>query len=180
MPISERAVRFTLRVEGGYGNHSADRGGPTNRGVTLGTLNRAIRQGILPQTDIRDLSREQAIAIYEVLYWGPSCAGEMPERLGVAHFDAAVLHGVGGAAIILQRSLGNLGFAVSVDGTVGPGTLGALDMAIDSVGEDGVLVVLMNVRLQRYDEICRRDPSQKVFLKGWRNRVSWLRKEVGV
>lgn len=178
--IPERCIRFTLNAEGGYSDHPADRGGPTNRGVTAGTLARAMRAGIIPPTDIRALTREQAVKIYEELYWKPSRAGEMTERVGMVHFDSSVLHGLGGGAIILQRALGRLGFAVSVDGALGPGTMGALDRADDVISEDGILTVLLAVRLQRYDEIVARDPSQKVFLRGWRNRVARLAREVGV
>ena len=177
--IPERCIRFTLNAEGGYSNHPADRGGPTNRGVTAGTLARAIRQGIVPPVAIKELTREQAIQIYDALYWQPSRAAEMPERIGMVHFDSSVLHGLGGGAIILQRALGRLGFAVSVDGCIGPGTLGALDRADDVCSEDAILDVLLATRLQRYDEIVARDPSQKVFLRGWRARVARLAREVG-
>lgn len=177
--IPERCIRFTLNAEGGYSNHPADRGGPTNRGVTAGTLARAIKQGIVPPVAIKELSREQAIQIYDALYWQPSRAAEMSERVGMVHFDSSVLHGLGGGAIILQRALGRLGFAVSVDGAIGPGTLGALDRADDVFSEDAILDVILATRLQRYDEIVARDPSQKVFLRGWRNRVARLAREVG-
>ena len=90
-----------------------------------------------------------------------------------------MLHGLGGGAIILQRALGRLGFAVSVDGCIGPGTLGALDRADDVISEDAILDVILATRLQRYDEIVARDPSQNVFLRGWRNRVARLAREVG-
>ena len=43
----EKAVSFTLRMEGGYVNHPADRGGETNFGVTKPALCRAFYEGIV-------------------------------------------------------------------------------------------------------------------------------------
>ena len=50
--------------EGGYVNHSADRGGPTRWGITEAV---ARRQGYMD--DLRHLPQSDAAAIYKRLYW---------------------------------------------------------------------------------------------------------------
>jgi len=180
MPMSERAFTAILGAEGGYSNHPNDRGGRTMMGVTEGTLRRAVSLGIVPAKDVRELSRDEVRVIYDRLYWQPAKCDAMPERLAMAHFDAAINHGIGGAGIILQRALGALGHAVKVDGSIGPMTLEALENALDGVTEDEFLIVLLAKRLERYDEIVRHDPSQAVFLRGWNNRIRNLRRKLGV
>jgi lysozyme family protein len=59
-------------------------------------------------------------AIYRERYWRPSKAQFLPPPLGLMHFDAAVNHGVVGAARLLQQALG-----VTEDGDIGPETLAA-------------------------------------------------------
>lgn len=59
-------INGLLEREGGYVNHSADRCGPTNWGITTKT---ALAHGY---TDVRSLTKDQARAIYEADYWyGP-------------------------------------------------------------------------------------------------------------
>ncbi|VTP69623.1 Predicted lysozyme (DUF847) [Leclercia adecarboxylata] len=56
-----------LGKEGGYVNHPNDKGGPTNWGVTQATARAHGYTG-----DMRNLTREQALAILEADYWyGP-------------------------------------------------------------------------------------------------------------
>ena len=74
-----------------------DRGGPTNMGVTAGTLKTAFERGLVGHHNVKILTRSEAAKIYEVLYWGPSKASQMPWPLNLLHFDAAVHLGVGGA-----------------------------------------------------------------------------------
>lgn len=56
-----------LGKEGGYVNHPDDKGGPTNWGITQATARAHGYTG-----DMRNLTREQALAILEADYWyGP-------------------------------------------------------------------------------------------------------------
>ena len=58
-----RAISFTLKWEGGYVNHPADKGGATNRGITQSTLNAAFNAGLVKHNVIEALSRDEAVAI---------------------------------------------------------------------------------------------------------------------
>ena len=129
----ERALHFTFDNEGGSSNHPADRGGATNMGITASTLARAYEQELVRCRDVSRLKRDEAAIIYKAYYWQPSYADQMPWPLCALHFDAAVNHGLGGAARLLQRALNLYGAGLTVDGAIGPRTLKALDHILKSV-----------------------------------------------
>ena len=124
--LFEAALAHVLEMEGGWTNDPYDPGGPTNLGITLSvfaawkglTLTDANRQALMEE--LKRLDAAAVRPIYRERYWNPSRAGDLPAALAVMHFDAAVNHGVSGAARMLQQALG-----VSVDGKIGPQTLAA-------------------------------------------------------
>lgn len=124
--LFEAALAHVLAMEGGWTNDPHDPGGPTNLGITLSvfaawkglTLTDANRQTLMEE--LKRLDAAAVRPIYRERYWIPSRAGDLPPALAVMHFDAAVNHGVSGAARMLQQALG-----VSVDGKIGPQTLAA-------------------------------------------------------
>lgn len=60
-------INSVIGKEGGYVNNPADRGGPTNWGITQMTARAHGFTG-----DMRTMTRDQAVAIYEADYWtGP-------------------------------------------------------------------------------------------------------------
>lgn len=173
----ERALSFTFGSEGGLSDHPADRGGLTNMGITAGTLNRAYTRKIVGHNDVRRLTRAEAAKIYEEFYWKPSCAGEMPWPLCALHFDAAVNHGLGGATKLLQRTLSKVrGIPLTIDGAIGSKTKRVLYAALmdmeANVGYRRVFCsTYLDYREQLFRAIVKNNPSQKVFLRGWLNRV---------
>jgi lysozyme family protein len=56
-------IEATIAKEGGYSNHPADRGGPTNFGITERVARDNGHTG-----DMRNLTRAQAVAIYRSEY----------------------------------------------------------------------------------------------------------------
>lgn len=104
----QRSRAFVARWEGGYVDHPADPGGATNKGVTLGTYTRWRQAQGLPaptKDDLRNLSDEEADAIYYQWYWRPSGAANLAWPLCLLVFDTAVLHGPAAA----QEFLGTAG-----------------------------------------------------------------------
>ncbi|MDO5562525.1 MAG: glycosyl hydrolase 108 family protein [Synergistaceae bacterium] len=176
----EKSLSFALGSEGGFSDHPADRGGKTNLGITAGTLARAHEREIVRCSDIRKLTRSEAAVIYKALYWQPSCADEMPWPLCALHFDAAVNHGVGGAGRLLQRTLNYYGAKLRVDGAVGRRTMDALNFHIEL--RDTFLRELcdryLDEREALFYRIVKNNPSQKVFLRGWLNRIAKNRRLV--
>lgn len=174
----EKSLSFVFGNEGGYSNNPHDRGGETNLGITQSTLDRARCQIPDLPSSVRDLTRAQAAEIYRVLYWEKSKADMLPYPLCTLHFDAAVNHGVGGAAKLLQRTVNDyatkasLDVRVDVDGAVGPKTLAALCQCLEL--KDNVPLICeiyCNEREKFYRSIVENNPSQAKFLRGWLNRL---------
>lgn len=114
--------------EGGFVNDPDDPGGATNFGVTIHTMRRLgldlDRDGVVGVSDVRALSRDQAVDIFVTYYFERPRIAEMPEALQASLFDMYVNAG-SNAVKILQRLLGEMGFAVTVDGAIGPQSLKA-------------------------------------------------------
>lgn len=117
-----------LDREGGYVNDPDDPGGATNHGVTIHTMRRLgldlDGDGEVTAEDVRRLSRDQARDIFVEHYFRRPGIDRLPEVLQPSVFDMYVNAGAN-AVRILQRLLGKMGQAVSVDGVIGPETVGA-------------------------------------------------------
>ena len=170
------ALSFTLRWEGGYVNHPDDPGGETNMGITKAALNHACANGIVPHNDVKNLTREQAGAIYRTNYWDKVGCGKMTDPIGRIVFDMHVNHGQAGMARIVQRACNALGTAdkkLAVDGKFGAQTKTALFSLMESRTAQ-LAEQLLLFRKKLYDDIVKNKPSQRVFLKGWYNRLNGL------
>ena len=172
------ALDFVLKWEGGYVNNPADKGGETNLGVTANALRVAQDKGIVDKSlTVRDLTRATVAPIYLDLYWTPSHCPMMSYDLAVTVFDSAVNHGVKSAIRLMQRGLNALGSHLSEDGIWGRNTEAELTLAL-AYYPVGAALATIKKRDEYYDSIVRSNPSQKVFLQGWRNRINALRNEV--
>ena len=152
-----------IRREGGYVDDPADRGGPTNYGITQRTL-RAWRGQVVTAADVRRLTRGEARAIYRRRYVDAPGFATLPDPLRAQVIDNAVLSGPRQAVKDVQRAIGG----VTVDGQLGPQTRAALT-------QRGVAVVhaqLIQVRAARIGRIVQRDPTQARFLAGWLTRIT--------
>ncbi len=157
-----------LKYEGGFTNNPADRGGPTNFGITAAELGRT--RGLnRPATvaEIQALTRAEAVNIYQASYIKTPHFDQIADgNLRLIVVDCGVLHGVGRAAKWLQTALG-----VTVDGAVGQQTVNALnDPAKGPRAGRGVLTL----RFQFIGALLQSDPSQLVFAAGWLNRAADL------
>lgn len=115
--------------EGGYVNDPDDPGGATKYGVTIHTMRRLgldlTGDGTVGVADVQALSRAQAVDIFITHYFVRPRIAEMPAALQASLFDMYVNAG-GNAVKILQRMLRDMGYAVTVDGAIGPQTLAAI------------------------------------------------------
>ena len=84
----EKAVEFALSFEGGYSNDPVDPGGETNYGIS---------KRAYPTLDIKNLTREDAVAIYRRDYWDACGCDSMAGPLATCVFDTAVNCGKGRA-----------------------------------------------------------------------------------
>ncbi len=103
--VFQRALAFVLRWEGCV-DHPQDPGGATNMGITQATYDRWRRSQGLPTRPVRDISREEAAAIYRVWYWAPLAAryAKQDPALALALFDLSVNSGLGRAREALSAA----------------------------------------------------------------------------
>ncbi len=165
--------------EGGYSNHPADRGGPTNWGITQAV---ARDNGFVG--DMRALPRATAVAIYRRIYWdrpGYAFVAEMAPSVAAELFDTAVNMGVGTATGFLQRALNALNRNqrdypdLTLDRAIGARTLGALRAFRALRGKAGEAVLLKAIEAmqgERYIALAENRPANEAFLYGWlANRI---------
>jgi len=163
-----------LRRECGLVDHPDDRGGLTNFGITRNVVRAAGWAG-----PMRDLPREQALAIYRTRYWlAPRLNALAAIASGVAAdvFDTAVDMGVATAVTFLQRSLNFLNRGqrdwpdTPVDGHIGALTLAAVGALLARRGAQGEVVLrraLNALQGARYIEIAQHEPAQQAVVFGW-------------
>lgn len=149
-----------IEREGGYVNHPADRGGPTNWGITQATL-KAWRQQPVSWADVQALTKDEARKIYRANYFAGLGDVTDPKVLEFL-FDYAVNSGPGRAVRALQSVIG-----VTADGAFGPMSKAALA----KVDQATLYWPLVAERLDNYLRIIGRDHSQAVFATGWANRI---------
>ena len=168
----EMALNLILQHEGGYSDNPVDRGGPTKQGVTQKVYDTWRMTSGKPVRSVREIDGSEVAAIYLQNYWRPAKCDLLPDDLALVHFDSAVNHGVKRAIKFLQLATG-----ASPDGVFGPATQAALATTMEKLSERIVIGLYLAEREDFYDDIVARDPSQSVFLKGWKNRIAKLRTE---
>ena len=169
----ELLVPKILKWEGGFVNHPNDKGGATNKGITIATFTSYRKLKGLPQPsvdDLKNISNEEWMDILKTLYWDRWKADQINNQ-SIANFlvDWVWASGVYGIKYP-QQVLG-----VVVDGIVGSRTLTAVNEYPD---QKELFQKLWDRRKQHFENIVQRDPSQKVFLKGLMNRLKDYKFEV--
>ena len=119
------AIQTVLKNEGGFVNDPRDAGGATRWGISLRFLHDPAIDGDFDGDgdedvdDVRQMTREQAIALYRSVFWDALRLGEIRnQQLATKVLDLAVNVGKVAAVKILQRALG-----CEVDGVLGVKTL---------------------------------------------------------
>jgi uncharacterized protein (TIGR02594 family) len=158
------ALSHVLAMEGGWANDPADPGGATNYGITITDYARFRRIALSASNrpalegELRRIDQETVRTIYRTRYWLPARCPQLPTAVALMHFDAAVNHGPGRAARMLQEAAG-----VLVDGDIGSGTLAAVRSA------DPITLAERYASIRR--AAYRRLPIFARFGRGWLRRV---------
>lgn len=174
----EAMIDDVIRREGGFADHPADRGGPTNFGITRKTLARYLDREVT-RADVRKLSRSLAAEIYRRAYYLEPRIDTLPSSIQAFLFDSGVNHGPRRAVRFLQQVCNAAGFGrLSVDGLLGPATRRQAIKAERVMGP-WLLAALAEERRMFYRLIVERDPSQQVFFKGWMNRLAEFDRMIG-
>ena len=164
MASAEILKPFILSWEGGYVNHPNDKGGPTNKGITIGTF-RSVYGSKKTVDDLKNLTDVQWLYIFEKKYWNRWQASQINSQ-AIANLLVDWVWGSGIWGIkYAQRILG-----VVDDGIVGPKTLAALNSQ-----ESSTLFAKLWKRRKEHFEACAKKPGQSIFLKGWMNRLNGIK-----
>ena len=162
--IQKEVIDRTLTLEGNskYTNYIENgKRRPTKFGITLDTL-KVIKPNATA-SDIKKLTRIDAIGIYKDLYWEEGQVDKFPVYLQDIAFDGMVNHGVYGMAKVIQRSLNDLGNNLKVDGVIGSATLNALKSKDEKE--------IRNAILNRRERLYRGLRDWHKFGTGWLNRL---------
>jgi len=111
----EDIINNVLAHEGGYVNDPLDKGGETNFGIA---------KRWYPETDIKALTKNDAVNIYYNDYWIPSKADQLPNGLKATYFDMCVNMGQTRAVKILQETINSVeSTTIAQDGIIGSITI---------------------------------------------------------
>lgn len=188
----ELLAPYIKKWEGGFVNDPADRGGATNKGVTLSTYTQYCKRKGYPRPTVdrlRRLTDAEWLDILKSMYWDRWQADRIESQC-VANILVDWVWGSGSYGITIpQRLLG-----VRSDGVVGDETLDALNGRGSAFFERlyaarvQYLHDITNSSVRRCEARLGRKATErellrytnKRFLKGWLNRLADIRRLGGV
>ncbi len=138
----------------GYCNEEFDNGGETKFGIA---------QNAHPELSVKSINMSDAMSVYYKQYYLPLKCDLFGELIGPYLFDISCGSGVVRAVKILQKSLN-----VEVDGKLGPNTINAFNNYNDKIDLHNKLI---ENRIEYYNEICRKNPTQLKWINGWTRRA---------
>ena len=148
-------INNVLQSEGGYVYDKDDPGGETKYGIS---------KRAYPELDIKNLTKDDAKAIYLRDYWQRAKTDKLPSRLREIYFDMCVNFGIGGAVSVLQKACnGKNKKDIVVDGMIGRKTIGACA----NLEEER----LRAYRVLRFAKIVFERPTSEKYWYGWFRRA---------
>ncbi len=156
-------INDIIRREGGYVDHSADKGGPTKYGITLANYRAWVGRPGAPASELKSLSQDEAIRFYN-WYFKSRKIDDLPPDLLPLALDLCTLHSPGGVNKILDR----VANALQPDPPLPRGEFFA--RMVEEFGPRITESLITLSRIAYFREICNANPSQNVFLLGWLNR----------
>jgi len=195
----QKAFAETLKIEGGYSNHKADKGGETYKGISrvhwpdwpgwdiIDEIKENVERGSWEGNMNRDNRLEAYVAsFYQYNFWDKQKCNQMPQEIADELFDTSVNMGTAYGAECLQKALNKLNRNqrdypdIVVDGGIGPVTIGTLreylkTSRFNTRNREKLVKWLLRwmnyYQLQRYDNITNANLEQEVFVPGWTERV---------
>ncbi|MGO9606886.1 MAG: glycoside hydrolase family 108 protein [Candidatus Binataceae bacterium] len=160
------AVVPLLDVEGGYVDNPEDPGGETKFGISA---------RYHPGVDIKNLTRDEAIAIYWSEWWLAYHYDQLEPRVAAKMLQMAPLIGPANAAICLQRACRANGRTLAEDGVVGELTRD-YSAALALHNFDALRAAMRSefaayFRAKDALERGHRPEADEPFLKGWLTRA---------
>ena len=140
----QKAIKYLFKLEGGYSNNKYDKGGETNYGITQKTYSAYLKKQNIQNKTVRTITKEEATKIYYEEYWLLSGANKITD------FKLAYL---------------------LFDSSVNHGVSCSKRMYKNSQADFNKFI---NLRREKYYSIIKNNQTQKIFLKGWLNRISYI------
>lgn len=157
---------FSRAKRSGWSNHPLDHGGPTQCDVTLTTYRTYCRRNALPapsEEDLRHIPFSHWKDILKTLFWNQWQADRISNQ-SLAELLVDWVWGSGGKSIRAAQKI----IGVQADGIVGEKTISAINGA-----NPKLLFSKLHVgRVEYANNIVKRNPSQKIWLRGWLNRIN--------
>lgn len=185
----DKLIPFILKWEGGFVNDPADKGGATNKGVTLATYETYCRKkGYLRPTveRLKNIPDAHWREIVKTMFWDRWLADDIHSQK-VANILVDWVWGSGVHGIKKPQAL----LGVKADGIVGEKTLSAVNFA----DPDQLFEAIYQERIKFLNNIVSRSiadyerkigrkatenelmkHTQKRFIKGWLNRLADIKK----
>ena len=166
----EKLAPIVAKWEGGFVNDPIDKGGATNMGVTVGAWKQLgydkNGDGLINNADMKLLSKDDFKFVLRK-YWDKWQADKIKNQ-SIANILVDWYWGSGKWGIVIpQRDI----LGVPADGLVGEKTIAKLNEMIDKDAED-LFEKIYAARVKFLDNIVKSNPSQKRFIKGWKNRLA--------
>jgi len=156
-----------LKWEGGFCDDPDDRGGATNKGVTLSTWRQVgydkDGDGDIDANDVRLLSKEDATRVLKQYYWDRWKA-DLISNQSVAEILVDWVWCSGKWGIVIPQQI----LQVQPDGIVGNQTVNA----VNSHDQRDLHSKIVEARKKFIENLISRNPSQEKFRKGWMNRIN--------
>ena len=161
-----KEIERTLEHEGGYSNDQSDSGNWSGGKPGVEEL-KGTKFGIsaksYPTLDIKNLTKDDAIAIYVRDFWKPMKLDLLTSaRVRFKVFDIGVNMGPGTGIRLLQDVVG-----VEEDGRMGAETA----VHANAMDEEKLLEGLVRVQIMRYASIVSKNSTQIGNLCGWIKRA---------
>jgi lysozyme family protein len=170
----EKMIPFIQGFEGGEVNDPNDSGGWTKYGVTFKTFQGSARLAlVLDGTEENFKKMNKVMASAFIPFFGKQYKVDNISNTKIANYALDCVWGSGSYGIgILQRAINNTGYTpvLKDDNILGNKTFAA----IDSVDPKKLLKEFYKERVKFYENLVKKRPKDKIFLKGWKRRAASL------
>ena len=160
---------FILKFEGGFVNDPRDRGGATNKGITIATFRQFF--GASATIDqLKNITDAQWDKVFTTGFWKP-CAADFIKDQHVADIivDWAWASGPVNAKKRVQQAL-----ALTPDGQFGQHTVTVLNT------DSSAYIKILKARFDFIDANIKAYPGNAAFRKGWERRIAELAASAGI
>ena len=165
----KKTKKCRVDIDGGLNDIPEDNGGITKYGISLRFYKLINKKA--GKDSIRNLSKEEAIDIYWRYFYSNLNYQKINDyKLSKKLFLTAVNMGKNRPNKWLQEICNDLGSKLKVDGVIGNKSLEEINKWTD-IHYEKIKDSFIKKQSEEYKRIVNKNPSQKVFEKGWQKRA---------